>query len=172
MLILDIIIIILVLNGGYHGYKKGLIYQFFVFMIFLIFIYKGIIIFDFIKKINVVVVNKESYFFIISSIIIFFLSIIFLSFLSKKIIELIMIITWMKPIDKFLGGILGMIKYFFWISICLFFLKEVNKKINIIPYSFFQNSFEKEFQFFFSKKGYLFYKLKELYFYFQILFLK
>ncbi|WP_185869276.1 CvpA family protein [Blattabacterium cuenoti] len=165
MLTLDIIIVVIVLYGGYHGYQKGLISQFFVFMIFLIFIYKGPVVFDFVKKVNVV--NRESYFFLASSLIISFLSIIFLSFFSKKIIEFIMMITWMKPVDRFFGVILGMIKYFFWISICLFFLKEVNKKIYVIPDNFFQNSFEKEFQFFFSRKGYLFNKLKELYFYFQ-----
>ncbi|WP_185859551.1 CvpA family protein [Blattabacterium cuenoti] len=170
MLASDIIIIILVLYGGYQGYQKGLISQFFVFMIFIIFIYKGAYVFDLVKKVNLV--SKKSYFFGISSIIFSFLSIIFLAFLAKKIIEFIMMITWMKPVDRLCGGILGMIKYFFYISICLFFLKEANQKVDIIPYSFFQNSFEKEFQFFFSRKGYLFNKLKELYFYLQILFSK
>ncbi|ACY40379.1 hypothetical protein BLBBGE_370 [Blattabacterium sp. (Blattella germanica) str. Bge] len=163
MLVLDIIIIILVLYGGYHGYQKGLISQFFGFMIFLILIYKGNFVFDLIQKINVV--SKESYLFLVSSLIVFFISIIFLAFWSKKLIEFIMMIAWMKPVDRFFGGILGMTKYFFCISICLFFLKEANQKINIIPYSFFKNSFEKEFQFFFSRKGYLFNKLKELYFF-------
>ncbi|WP_185866246.1 CvpA family protein [Blattabacterium cuenoti] len=172
MLASDIIIIILVFYGGYQGYQKGLISQFFVFMIFIIIIYKGIYVFDFVKKVNVVIVSKESYFFVIFSLIFSFFSIIFLAFLAKKIIEFIMMITWMKPVDRLFGGILGMIKYFFYISICLFFLKEANQKVDIIPYNFFQNSFEKEFQFLFSRKGYLFNKLKELYFYLQILFFK
>ncbi|WP_185877062.1 CvpA family protein [Blattabacterium cuenoti] len=170
MLTLDIIIIILVLYGGYHGYKKGLISQLFIFMIFFIFIYRGIFIFNFVKKINMI--NKNSNFFEFSSLIISFFSIIFLSFLIKKIIEYIITITWMTPVNNFFGGILGIIKYLFVISMFLFFLKETNKKINIIPFSFFQNSFEKEFQFFFSKKGHLLNKLKELYFYFQSSFSK
>lgn len=166
MMMLDIIIIILVLYGGYHGYQKGLISQLFIFMIFFMLIFKGFYIFGFIKEIlkEINVVNKKSYIFVIYSIIISLFSIIFIAFITKKIIEFIMIITWMKPIDRLGGGILGMIKYFFYLSICLFFLKEANKKIDLFPYNFLQNSFEKEFQFFFYQKGSLLNKLKELYF--------
>ncbi len=166
--ILDIIIIIIVLYGGYHGYKKGLVSQCFVFMIFFILIYKGTYIFNYVTEILKKIENKESDFLIIYSITISLCSIIFSAFLTKKIIKFIMLITWMTPMDRLIGAILGMIKYFFYISICLFLLKETNKKISIVPYNFFQNSFEKEFQFFFYKKGYLFNKLKELYFYFKI----
>ncbi|WP_341665152.1 CvpA family protein [Blattabacterium cuenoti] len=163
---LDIIIIMIVLYGGYHGYKKGLISQLFMFMIFFMFIFKGFYIFDFVKKIliEVNIVSKKSYIFIIDSIIISIFSIIFIAFITKKIIEFIMIITWMKPIDRLGGGILGMIKYFFFLSICILFLKEANEKIDLFPYHFLQNSFEKEFQFFFYQKGSFFKKLKELYF--------
>ncbi|WP_119305482.1 CvpA family protein [Blattabacterium cuenoti] len=164
---LDIIIIILVLYGGYHGYQKGLISQFFIFMIFFMLIFKGFYVFDFVKKIlmEINIANKKSYIFIIYSIIISILSIIFISFITKKIIEFIITITWMNPINRLGGGILGMIKYFFFISICILFLKEANKKINLFPYHFLQNSFEKEFQFFFYQKESIFSKLKKLYFY-------
>ncbi|WP_341655089.1 CvpA family protein [Blattabacterium cuenoti] len=163
---LDLIIIIIVLYGGYHGYQKGLISQLFMFMIFFMFIFKGFYVFDFVKKIliEVNIVSKKSYIFIIDSIIISIFSIIFIAFITKKIIEFIMIITWMKPIDRLGGGILGMIKYFFFLSICILFLKETNKKIDLFPYHFLQNSFEKELKFFFYQKGSFFQKLKELYF--------
>ncbi|BBA17209.1 hypothetical protein STAT_276 [Blattabacterium cuenoti STAT] len=166
-MMLDIIIIILVLYGGYHGYQKGLISQFFIFMIFFMLIFKGFYVFDFVKKIlmEINIANKKSYIFIIYSIIISILSIIFISFITKKIIEFIITITWMNPINRLGGGILGMIKYFFFISICILFLKEANKKINLFPYHFLQNSFEKEFQFFFYQKESIFSKLKKLYFY-------
>ncbi|WP_185852418.1 CvpA family protein [Blattabacterium cuenoti] len=163
---LDIIIIILVLYGGYHGYKKGLISQLFIFMIFFILILKGFYIFDFFQKIlkEVYLKDNKSYKYIIYSIIISFFSIIFIAFITKKIIEFIMIITWMKPIDRLGGGILGMMKYFFCFSICILLLKEANKKIDLFPYNFFNNSFEKGFQFFFYQKDSLLNKLKELYF--------
>ncbi|WP_023469931.1 CvpA family protein [Blattabacterium cuenoti] len=163
---LDIIIIIIILYGGYHGYQKGLISQFFMFMIFFMLIFKGFYVFDVVKKIltEVNIVSKKSYIFIIDSIIISFFSIIFVAFITKKIIEFIMIITWMKPIDRLGGGILGMIKYFFFLSICILFLKEANKRIDLFPYHFLQNSFEKEFQFLFYQKESFFKKLKELYF--------
>ncbi|AFJ90714.1 CvpA family protein [Blattabacterium sp. (Blaberus giganteus)] len=166
---LDVIIIILVLYGGFRGYQKGLISQFFIFMIFFMFFFKGFYIFDFIKKIlkEVNIVNEKSYIFIIYSLIITLFSIIFITFITKKIIEFIMIVTWMKPIDRLGGVILGMIKYFFCLSICIFLLKEANKKIDLFPYNFLQSSFEKEFQFFFSQKESLLNKLnklKELYF--------
>ncbi|WP_185867379.1 CvpA family protein [Blattabacterium cuenoti] len=163
---LDIIIIILVLYGGYHGYKKGLISQLFIFMIFFILIFKGFYVYDFVKEIfkEVNIVSQKSYIFIIYSLIISLISIIFLAFIAKKIIEIIMIITWMKPLDRLGGVILGMIKYFFFLSICILFLKEANEKVDLFPYNFFKNSFEKEFQFFFYKKGSLLNKLKELYF--------
>jgi|GEM_PF-4638476 Colicin V production protein. len=164
---LDLIIVILVLYGGYYGYQKGLISQFFIFMIFFILMFKGFYVFNIVKETlkEVNIVSKKSYnIFIIYSLIISFISIIFIAFITKKFIEYIMIITYMKPIDRLGGIILGMIKYFFFISICIFFLKEVNKKIDLFPYDFLQNSFEKEFQFFFSQKESLLYKLKELYF--------
>ncbi|WP_317046294.1 CvpA family protein [Blattabacterium sp. (Cryptocercus kyebangensis)] len=169
-MITDIIILITLLYGGYHGYKKGLLSQLFVFMIFFILIYKGIDIFYLVseilpKKVNGS--NKEP-FFIGYSIIISFFLIILTAFLTKKILEFFFIITWIQPIEKWLGGILGLIKYFFYLSICILLLKEVNEKINLIPYHFFQNSFEKEFQYIFSiyRKGpqFFFKKLEELYF--------
>ncbi|WP_185857556.1 CvpA family protein [Blattabacterium cuenoti] len=159
---LDIIIIILILYGGYRGYKKGLISQLFIFMIFFILILKGFYIFNFFKEI--LSKYKEPNQLIIYSIIISFFSIIIIAFIIKKIIEFIMIITWMKPIDRLGGGILGMMKYFFYLSICILFLKEANKKIDLFPYNFLNNSFEKGFQFIFYQKGSLFNKLKELYF--------
>ncbi|WP_185871888.1 CvpA family protein [Blattabacterium cuenoti] len=163
---LDIIIIILVLYGGYHGYKKGLISQLFIFMILSLLIFKGFYVFDLVietlKRYNLV--SNKPHILITYSIIITFLSMILIAFITKKIIEFIMIITWMKPIDKLMGIILGMIKYFFFLSICILFLKEANKKMNLLPYNFFKNSFEKEFQFFLSQKESFFDKLKELYF--------
>ncbi|WP_185860952.1 CvpA family protein [Blattabacterium cuenoti] len=163
---LDIIIIIIILYGGYHGYKKGLISQLFIFMIFFMLILKGFYIFSFVKEIlkEVNIVSKKSYQFIIYSIIISLFSIIVIAFITKKIIEFIMIITWMKPIDRLGGGILGMIKCFFCLSICILLLKEANKKIHLFSYNFLQNSFEKEFQFLLYQKGSLLNKLKELYF--------
>ncbi|WP_185849461.1 CvpA family protein [Blattabacterium cuenoti] len=163
---LDIIIIIIILYGGYHGYQKGLISQFFIFMIFFILIFKGFYVFGIVKKIlkEINIVSEKSYIFIIYSLIISLFSIILMAFITKKIIEFIMIVTWMKPIDRLGGGILGMIKYFFCLSRCILFLKEANKKIDLFSHNFFQNSFEKEFQFFFYKKGSLLNKLKELYF--------
>ncbi|AGW86122.1 hypothetical protein K645_1716 [Blattabacterium sp. (Nauphoeta cinerea)] len=163
---LDIIIIILVLYGGYHGYRKGLISQLFIFMTSLILIFKGFYVFNFIKGIlkEVNIISKKPYMLMIYSIIISLFSIIIIAFIIKKIIELIIIITWMKPLDRLGGGVLGMIKYFFCLLICILFLKEANKKIDLFPYNFFQNSFEKKFQFFFYQKGSLLNKLKELYF--------
>ncbi|WP_185858193.1 CvpA family protein [Blattabacterium cuenoti] len=164
---LDIIIVILVLYGGYHGYKKGLISQFLIFMIFFILIFKGFYIYNFVQEIlkNMNIVHKKSYIFIIYSVIISLFLIIFMSFITKKIIEFIMIITWMRPIDKLGGGILGMIKYFFCISICILFIKEANQKIDLFSdENFLKNSFEKKFQFFFYQKESFFNKLKELYF--------
>ncbi|WP_185861511.1 CvpA family protein [Blattabacterium cuenoti] len=163
---LDVIIIILVLYGVYHGYQKGLISQLFIFMIFFMFIFKGFYIYHFVKEMlkEMNIVNQKSYVLIIYSLIISLFSIIFIAFLTKKIIEFIMMITWMKPINRLCGGILGMIKYFFLLSICLSLLKEGNKKLDLFPNNFFQNSFEKEFQFFLYQKGSLLDKLKELYF--------
>ncbi|WP_185869849.1 CvpA family protein [Blattabacterium cuenoti] len=169
-MILNIIIIAIVLYGGYHGYKKGFISQFFMFMTFLIFFYKGesiyYIITELLNKLNII--NKFSSYFIIYSLIISFFSIIILSFLFKKIIKIFLHITCMKPMDRFFGIILGMIKYFFYLSICFFFLKEANRKINIIPDIYLKNSFEKEFQFIFSE--FLFNKIKKLYFIFKFYF--
>lgn len=164
MIFLDIIITTIVLYGGYKGYQNGMISQLLGFMIFLIIFYKGVYIYHFseelVSKLNISI--RHSKFFIIYSVAISFIFITILSFLSKKIIELILIITFMKPIDKFLGGILGMVKYFFYISICIFLIKETNQKTNIIPYNFFENSFsniinilipisKKEFLFYFNK---------------------
>ncbi|WP_185856412.1 CvpA family protein [Blattabacterium cuenoti] len=169
----DIIIIIIVLYGGYKGFRKGFLSQLFLFMIFFILIYKGIELFHFssnllIKKVHI---KNEEPFLTIYSLIISFLILAFIAFVTKKIIKFFLIITWINPIDKWLGGILGMIKYFFYLSICLFFLKEANKKIDFIPGHFLKNSFEKEFQYLFSihQKGPLFFfrKLEELYFLFS-----
>ncbi|WP_185882127.1 CvpA family protein [Blattabacterium cuenoti] len=167
----DIIILIIVLYGAYKGYRKGLLSQLFVFMICFFFLSKGMDVFHFVsegllKKYS----NKEPFFTGVTLISSFFF-IIFIAFLTKKIIELILTITWTKPFDKGFGGLLGLIKYFFYLSIWIFFLKEANKKINLIPYNFFSNSFEKEFQYIFyiSRKEFLFFfkKLEKLYFLFS-----
>ncbi|WP_238858486.1 CvpA family protein [Blattabacterium cuenoti] len=140
----DLIIIIIVLYGGYFGYQKGLISQLFRFMILFICIYKGIDIFQYFSEIFIKKENKLLFTGI--SIIISFFFIIFIAFLMKKIIELIFIFTWMNPLNKWLGGLLGLIKYFLFISICLCLIKEVNKKIYLFTPNFFKNSFEQEFQ--------------------------
>ncbi|WP_185870726.1 CvpA family protein [Blattabacterium cuenoti] len=171
----DIMIIIIVLYGGYQGFIKGLLSQLFLFMIFFILIYKGVDLFHFssnvlIKKVNIR--NNQEPFFTVSSLGISFFLITLIAFLTKKIIEFFLVITWINPIDKWMGGILGMIKYFFYLSICLLLLLEANKKIDLIPDNFLKNSFEKEFQYIFSiyKKGpllFFFRKLEELYFLFS-----
>ncbi|WP_185878675.1 CvpA family protein [Blattabacterium cuenoti] len=171
MLGTDIIIIIIVLYGAYKGYRKGLLSQLFVFMICFFFLYKGIHVFNFFSEVLLKRYSQEEPFLTGFSLIISFFFIIFIAFLTKKIIEIILKITWIKPFDKGFGGFLGLIKYFFYLSIWIFFLKEANKKINLIPYNFFSNSFEKEFQYIFyiSRKEFLFFlkKLEELYFLFS-----
>ncbi|AER40420.1 MAG: CvpA family protein [Flavobacteriales bacterium] len=167
MILTDIIILIIVIYGGYKGYRKGLLSQLFVFMIFFMLIYKGIDLFHLFseilpKKVNI---RKEKPFSTVFSLIILFFFIIIIAFFTKKIIEFIFRITWINPLDKWLGGLLGLIKYFFYLSICILLLKEANEKINLIPYNFFQNSFEKEFQYI--RKGPIFNQLEELYFLFS-----
>ncbi|WP_185862925.1 CvpA family protein [Blattabacterium cuenoti] len=167
----DIIILIIVLYGAYKGYRKGLLSQLFVFMICFFFLYKGIDVFHFLSEEFLKKYSKKEPFFTGVTIISSFFFIIFIAFFTKKIIELILTITWTKPFDKVFGGLLGLIKYFFYLSIWIFFLKEANKKINLIPYNFFSNSFEKEFQYLFyiSRKEFLFFlnKLEKLYFLFS-----
>ncbi|WP_238784959.1 CvpA family protein [Blattabacterium cuenoti] len=164
MIFLDIIIVIIILYGGYSGYKKGMISQFFGFMMFFLFFYKGIYIYHLSKEFIKKLISKEfikkliseefikkliseefikkfdinySKYFLFISIVVSFILIILSSFFLKKMIELILIITLMKPIDRFLGAVLGMLKYFFHISICIFLMK----KTNMIPYKFFESSF-------------------------------
>ncbi|WP_185866816.1 CvpA family protein [Blattabacterium cuenoti] len=167
----DIIILIIVLYGACKGYRKGLLSQLFVFIICFFFLYKGINVFHFVSEKLLKKYSKEEPFFTGFSLIISFFFIIFIAFLTKNIIEIIFKITWIKPFDQGFGGLLGLIKYFFYLSIWIFFLKEANKKINLIPYNFFSNSFEKEFQYIFdiSRKEFLFFfkKLEELYFLFS-----
>ncbi|WP_185851800.1 CvpA family protein [Blattabacterium cuenoti] len=173
MTVSDIMIIITILYGGYQGFRKGFLSQLFLAMIFFILIYKGVDLFNFSSNVLIKTVNIRNKEPILTgySLVISFFMITIIAFLIKKIIEFFLSITWMNPIDKWMGGILGMIKYFFYLSICLFFIKETNKKIDLVPDNFLKNSFEKEFQYFFSiyKKGPLFFfrKLEELYFLFS-----
>ncbi|WP_185855727.1 CvpA family protein [Blattabacterium cuenoti] len=166
MTYLDIIIIIVVIYGGYNGYQKGLIYQFFISMIFFLILYKGTFVFEFVKNIlqYFKFYNKNKYLFTVYSLIISFFSIIIFTYIAKKILEFFMMITCVKPIDKFFGGILGIMKYFLYISISIFFMKEINYQLNLISHNLFKNSFEKIFHFFLCKKEFLLYKIREFYF--------
>ncbi|WP_185865227.1 CvpA family protein [Blattabacterium cuenoti] len=171
MTFLDIIILILILLGGNNGYKKGLVSQLFVSMIFIIFFYKGIYIMILINKIFnefYSSIKEYKYFLMFAPLLISFIFIIFSVFILENIIQFFIKITFMKPIDRLGGFIFGIIKYFLYISIYIFFLKKINKEIKIIPNYFFNSFLEKKLIYFLDRDGSLFKiiinKFREIYF--------
>ncbi|WP_185883135.1 CvpA family protein [Blattabacterium cuenoti] len=163
MIYLDIMILFIVFYGGYHGYQKGFISQFFTFFIFLIFFYKGIFIYKYFIKVlkHIHIFENNALLFMIYSAFISFFSVIIFSFFTKKIIQCIMNVLCIQPIDKCIGGILGMVKYFLYVSICFFVIQEMNQKMNLIPKHLLNNSFEKEIEFLLYKKGSFFDRYNE-----------
>ncbi|WP_185882613.1 CvpA family protein [Blattabacterium cuenoti] len=152
--ITDIIIVLIFLYSGYYGYHKGFIDQIFKFFILFIILYKGIIVFKLVSKLvsecvihNHELVNKKQLLFYIFSI--YFLMIILIAFSIKKIIEIVFKTIGVTFINNILGSLLGVTKYFIYLSILITFFKEVNKQIHFLPYKYFKNSFEEEFQYIF-----------------------
>ncbi|WP_185868707.1 CvpA family protein [Blattabacterium cuenoti] len=170
----DIIILIAVLYGGYDGYHKGLIAQFYVFMVFFLFFYQGSFFFQFFRNLLIKFdhndTSQNSYLLIVFPIIMSFFSIIFCTLFLKRIIDGFLSFTCMKPIDQMLGGILGMIKYFIYILICLFLIKETNKQFNFFPDIFLKNSFDKIFKMIIDHKESFYHQFKTWDFQFPIFF--
>lgn len=164
---LDIIIIILVLYSGYEGYKKGFVSQFFMFMTFAGFFYKGLPIFFLVKRKLKYLLKlriENSYTINYLSLVISFFIIMIIVFFLKKVIKNIIYLTSMEIIDKLLGSVLGIIKGVISISIAFFFLKKINQKFNFVSNDFFISFFEnglfyiRKLLFDFIKKVFLLYK--------------
>ncbi|WP_185873509.1 CvpA family protein [Blattabacterium cuenoti] len=149
---LDIIILILTICGGLYGYKNGLISQFFFPTTFIILIYKGYNIFIIYRNILYNYINDKIYLLTLSSITISIISTIFFVYILNKLIKHIITITCIKPIDKLGGMMLGIIKYFLYISIFLFFIKRINQVIKFTNDEFFQSYLEKKLEIFLYKK--------------------
>ncbi|WP_185877583.1 CvpA family protein [Blattabacterium cuenoti] len=174
MTFIDILILILVLYGGFCGYKNGLISQLFVPTIFIFSLYKGLYIFHVTKNILRIFfnINDKTYFSHFLFIIVSFIFIVFIVFLLKRIIQFIVTIIYMDYLNKLGGFILGVIKNFLYISLFIFFFKKINKKMNLVSDIFLDSFLEEKFQLFLYKKSsliiFLLNKLKKLLFVFNI----
>lgn len=147
---IDIIIIFLIILGLYKGFKLGLIEQIYSLFILFISFYLSI---KFHKKLLLFYLDKYNQIFFrygikkeVFNIISFFLTlliIIIIIFIIKKIIEYGFHFFYIYWINKVLGSFLGGLKYFFYISIFIFFLYKIDRyklfKFNILRQSYLFN---------------------------------
>ncbi|WP_185878103.1 CvpA family protein [Blattabacterium cuenoti] len=145
MTLLDIIILIITIIGGFYGYKSGLISQFSFPITFIILIYKGYYIFIRYKNLLHNYINNKIYLLTCSTII-SIISVIFFVHILNKSIKLIITMTWMKPIDQLGGMMFGLIKYFLYISTFLFFIKKFNQITKFTYDGFFHSVIEKKLE--------------------------
>lgn len=130
---LDIILIIPIVYGFYKGYKKGLVFSF----ISLISVVLGIFLsIKFSSVLEVYIRNEqlvaEKYVSIISFVIMFLGTILILNLIGK-ILEKILKTVHLESINKILGGVFGLIKFFFILSVLIFFMERVDQLVTFIP---------------------------------------
>ncbi len=135
MAILDILICIVLLIGGYRGFTKGFIYTVAISIALVLGIIGG---FQLANKASLFL-RKEfditSGYLPFISFLLVFIAIIILVVLLAKLLEKVLKASALGWVNKIAGTILGVFKMAFFISVVFYILKPVEKKLPVIPVS-------------------------------------
>jgi membrane protein required for colicin V production len=129
----DIVISILLLYGGWKGFKRGLVFEIAMLLGLVIGIYAAFkfsdLIFSFVQKF----LSDNGYLIHIISFLVVFGVIVLTFILFAKIIESVLKVTALNIFNKIAGALFGVLKFSLVISVLLLLFLPLQKKINAIP---------------------------------------
>lgn len=131
MSLTDVVLLALLLIGGYRGYKKGLLREIIAILALIIGVIAGLMfLVEGSAFLSQVIHTYSPVLSIISFFLIFFCTVILITLLGR-VIKTVIDLTPLGYLDGIVGGLLGLLKWAFVISLGLWFLNMAD--INIEP---------------------------------------
>ncbi|UKN01729.1 CvpA family protein [Paracrocinitomix mangrovi] len=130
---LDILIVIPIIIGGWRGFKKGFIIEFFTLLALILGIYAGIHFSDFMTNILRDNLNLTTQYLPVIAFTITFLLVGAMVFFLGKVLERAIKVVALTPINKIAGLIFGAAKMLYLLSALLVILESIDEKNDFIP---------------------------------------
>ena len=128
---LDFILIIPLLYAAYRGYKKGFLIEVVNILAFLVAVIGGLKFLDWgVQSLEPIIGKHNNYIPFIAFVSLFFIIIIGVSFLGKKL-KNILDVTILGTVDSAIGGLVGMFKVAFALSLIMWIMDEANVNLPI-----------------------------------------
>jgi membrane protein required for colicin V production len=140
MTYLDILLIIPLIIGGWRGFKKGFIIELFTLLALLVGIYAGIHFSDFMADILKENIGLTTKYLPAIAFTITFLAVGAMVFFGGKVLEKMIKVVALGPINKAAGAIFGVLKMLFILSALLAILESIDEKNDFIPQALKDNS--------------------------------
>lgn len=126
---IDFILIIPLLYAAYHGYKKGFLLEAVNILAFFLAVIGGLKLLDSgIQLLEPIIGRDNNVIPFISFVVIFFLIIVGVSFLGRKL-KNILDVTVLGNIDSLIGGVVGVLKVAFAISLLMWLMDEAGVQL-------------------------------------------
>ena len=132
MNVVDIIICIPLIWGLYKGFTKGLIIEMASLASLILAIYGGIKFSDYILDLLVKKFGWETEFLPIISFVLVFIAILIVVFALAKLLEKILKMSALGPVNKVLGAVFGTLKFGLIVSVVLVIINTVDQKVQIV----------------------------------------
>lgn len=135
MNVAEIILLILLLAGGYAGYKKGLLREIVAIIALILGIIAGLVFIEQGKVLLLQFFDTSSSVISVFSFLLIFISVVVLITLLGRVIKSTIDLTPIGYLDSMGGAILGIIKWMFFISVVLWILDIAEVRINAVAES-------------------------------------
>lgn len=130
---LDILLFIPLIIGAWRGFKKGFVIELFTLLALLVGIYAGIHFSDFMSDILSEQVGLTSQYLPAIAFTITFLGVGAMVFFGGKMIEKLIKVVALSPVNKVAGLIFGLLKMLYITSALLVILESIDEKNDFIP---------------------------------------
>lgn len=130
---LDILLFIPLIIGAWRGFKKGFVIELFTLLALLVGIYAGIHFSDFMSDILTEQVGLTSQYLPAIAFTITFLGVGAMVFFGGKMIEKLIKVVALSPVNKVAGLIFGLLKMLYITSALLVILESIDEKNDFIP---------------------------------------
>ena len=137
----DIVILVPLLYAAWVGFRKGLIIEVFTLLALLVGIYAGIHFSDWTSNLIKDRINIEGRYLPVVAFTLTFLGVGAMVFFAGKMIERMLKVVNLSPVNKILGLFFGVIKMLYTLSILIILIETYDERGNFIPKDIKQESF-------------------------------
>ena len=137
----DIIIIVPLLYAAWVGFRKGLIIEIFTLLALLVGVYAGIHFSEWTSRLIVNNIDIEGKYLPVVAFTVTFLAVGAMVFFAGKMIERMLKMVNLSPINKILGVFFGVIKMLYTLSILIILIETYDERGSFIPHEVKEESF-------------------------------